>query len=126
MKRFSPVPCGGYVLTIAVLWIGACRSAPDRLTYDNYARVTPYQSTQGEVSSSLGEPTSRLGQQWIYERPQQHLYVFIDFDDQGRVTRKQWVDAPSGKWDDTRESSTSGSNTSPGARSIRATTTHKN
>lgn len=90
------------VIFAAVLVPCACRSAPDRLTYDNYSRIAQQGSTPSEVAALLGEPTNRLGQQWMYERPKQHLFVFVDFDDSGRVSRKQWVDATTGSWDDTK------------------------
>lgn len=91
-----------FAIAVSLLLVGGCRNTPDRLTYDNYSRITQHTSTQTEVSALLGEPTNRLGEQWIYERPKQHLFVFVDFDGQGRVSRKQWIDAPSGTWDDTR------------------------
>lgn len=93
----------------ALLLVGACRSTPDRLTYDNYSRITQRASTQSEVSALLGEPTNRLDAQWLYERPDQHLIVFVDFDHQGRVTRKQWIDGRSGTWDDMADPSVPGS-----------------
>lgn len=110
-------------LAVALVLGGGCSSTPDRLTYDNYSRVAPQTSTQTEVSMLLGEPTNRLGEQWIYERPRQHLFVFVDFDDQGRVSRKQWIDAPSGTWDDTRPQETPGTAHS---KTIHRSTTHSN
>lgn len=91
----------GRCIVTALLFTGACR-APDRLTPDNYSRIAQLASTQSEVSALIGEPTNRLGERWLYERPQQHLFVFVDFDDQGRVVRKQWIDATTGQWEDTQ------------------------
>ena len=96
----------GLCLVAVLLFTGACRS-PDRLSPDNYSRITQHASTQREVSALIGEPTNRLGERWLYERPQQHLFVFVDFDDQGRVLRKQWVDATTGQWEDTQPSGSS-------------------
>ncbi len=110
-------------ITFTLLLVCGCRSTPDRLTYDNYSRVAQHSSTQTEVSALLGEPTNRLGEQWIYERPKQHLFVFVDFDDQGRVSRKQWIDAPSGTWDDTRPQETP---ETVHSKTIHKSTTHQN
>jgi len=82
--------------------LAGCRSTPDSLTYANFSRINQNASTESEVAAILGEPTNRLGRQWLYERPKQHLFVFVDFDESGRVSRKQWVDATSGTWDDTK------------------------
>jgi len=80
-----------------------CNANPDRLVYDNYALIRPHVSTQEDVASLLGEPDQRLGDKWMYERPDKHLNAFVDFDERGRVTRKQWIDAMGNMWDDSAD-----------------------
>lgn len=77
----------------------------DRLTRNSFSQVRQNASTQEDVRATLGEPSAVLGDRWIYERPDQHLTVLIDFDEQGHVLRKQWVDGVTGEWQDTKDSS---------------------
>jgi hypothetical protein len=78
--------------------------APDKLVYDNYNRIQPCLSTEGDVTQLLGEPNHVLGERWMYERPEQHLHVFVDFGEDGRVERKQWIDAAADTWEDSDDS----------------------
>ncbi len=78
------------------LCVGAAGCATnDRLVYSNFEAVRPHSSSKEEVNALLGEPDRNLGDQWIYERPNQHLHAIIDFDGSGKVERKQWIDAMS-------------------------------
>ena len=89
----------------AVTCLSGCR-ASDRLVYDSFVQVRQYESTQGEVRAILGEPDEELGRQWLYRRPDENLTVFIDFDEHGRVFRKQWIDPGAGLWEDTNDEPT--------------------
>lgn len=81
--------------------LGGCRSNPrDMLIQRNFSQVHPSTTTRAEVSAMLGAPEHRIGDTWMYTRPERHLTVIIDFDDQGRVARKQWIDGESGRWND--------------------------
>lgn len=84
---------------VLVLLVGC--AAPDRLTFDNYSSVNNKMSTQADVRAALGEPDNILGNKWLYERPDKHLTVMIDFDKDGKIERKQWVDASGVQWHDT-------------------------
>ena len=75
-------------------------SSPDRLVRANYTQIQQNSSTQADVQTLIGKPNSKLADMWIYQRPDEHLTVMIDFDAGGRVTRKQWVDGVDGAWDD--------------------------
>ena len=72
----------------------------DLLVYQNFSQIHENASTQAEVARIIGEPDQKLGNQWLYERPDKHLTALVDFDESGRVTRKQWIDAMSGVWED--------------------------
>ena len=76
-------------------------AAPDRLTFDHYSSVNNKMSTQDDVRAALGEPDNILGNKWLYERPDRHLTVMIDFGKDGKIERKQWVDASGVQWHDT-------------------------
>jgi len=72
----------------------------DKFTHENFSRIRPQVSTQTEVVELIGEPTNRIGSQWLYDRTDRHLNALVDFDPSGRVTRTQWIDAESGEWQD--------------------------
>ena len=88
------------MLAVSMLAFG-CK---DLLVHENFARIRQNATMQAEVERIIGEPDHRLGELWRYDRPQKHLTVLIDFDRNGQVTRKQWIDAMSGVWEDSNES----------------------
>ena len=60
------------------------------------ARVQDVSTTE-DVAKALGEPTNELPWYWHYERLDPSLNVFINFNADGVVTRKQWIDASTGE-----------------------------
>lgn len=72
----------------------------EKLDYDGFQLIQQHASTEGDVTRAIGEPTERLNRTWIYVRPEQHLNVIIEFDQHGRVARKQWIDATNRSWHD--------------------------
>ena len=99
MKASKYLLLGVFCFAISVL--SGC-STPDRLVKANYTQIQQNTSTQADVEALIGKPNSKLADMWIYQRPDDHLTVMIDFDANGRVTRKQWVDGIQGAWDDTK------------------------
>jgi hypothetical protein len=92
------------VLGGAVSILGACGcAAPDRLAQANYDRIQQNASSHAEVVELIGEPDNKLGEMWLYERPDKHLTVMIDFDQNGKVERKQWIDGLGESWHDTKD-----------------------
>ena len=73
----------------------------DQLTRSHYEMIIVNQSTTLDVEKTLGEADYKLPDQWHYERVDDHRNVIIDFNDDGVVTRKQWVEE--GEWDDTQK-----------------------
>ena len=100
MKHLSRTFLG--FTAVVIFTVCGCRSA-DRLTYDNFSRVQKSAHTQADVTGLLGEPTYRLNGIWIYERPSEHLVVKVEFDESGKVQRKEWVDGKTGQWEDTNK-----------------------
>lgn len=88
----------GLAVVVAVLLTG-CQ---DKLTHENFTQIRRNVSTRPIVTGLIGEPDDRVGGRWSYERPDKHLFVFIDFDEGGYVSRKQWIDAMSPQWEDTK------------------------
>jgi hypothetical protein len=91
------------LIGLGFLCLVACTgcATKDRLNKMSYSQIQPHASTQADVEALIGEPTSKFSDMWIYQRPDDHLTVMIDFDPKGQVTRKQWVDGVQGAWDDT-------------------------
>lgn len=86
---------------VAFVGLGFLSGCADKLTRARYEMIVVDTSTKLDVEKTIGEPTYRLGDQWHYERIDKPLNVFIHFDDQDVVTRKQWITAD--EWDDTEE-----------------------
>ncbi len=92
------------VLDAAVSGFGTAGcAAPDRLGHANYDRIQQHASPHVEVAALIGEPDNKLGEMWLYERPDKHLTVMIDFDKNGKVERKQWIDGLGESWHDTKD-----------------------
>ncbi len=86
---------------LTLLLVGC--AAPDRLVHANYDRIQQHGSSSTQVAELIGEPDNKLGDTWLYERPDQHLTVMIDFDKDGKVERKQWIDGLRETWEDTKD-----------------------
>jgi hypothetical protein len=96
--------CFGVFLIVGLSFglSGGCRT-PDRLTHDNFNHLRQSTSTEADVIAELGEPDHRMPGLWIYQRPEEHVYVKIEFDESGRMTRKEWIDGVTGNWEDTAD-----------------------
>ena len=88
--------------TVSFFGTAGC-AAPDRLAQANYDRIQQHASSHVEVVELIGEPNNKLGDMWLYERPDKHLTVMIDFDKSGKVERKQWIDGLGESWHDTKD-----------------------
>lgn len=88
----------GLAVVVVVLLTG-CQ---DKLTHENFTQIRQDVSTRPIVEGLIGQPDDEVGSRWYYERPGKHLSVFIDFDEGGYVSRKQWIDAMSATWDDSK------------------------
>lgn len=87
---------------VSVFGTAGC-AAPDRLAHANYDRIQQHASSHAEVVELIGEPNNKLGEMWLYERPDKHLTVMIDFDQNGKVERKQWIDGLGESWHDSKD-----------------------
>ncbi len=88
---------------LVALGVVGCAQNRDRLVYDNFTQIKTQVSTREDVTAILGEPDHRLDDRYLYERPDKHLHVIVEFDDKGRVTRTQWIDGLGETWHDTND-----------------------
>jgi hypothetical protein len=75
----------------------------DKLTRNHYEMLEQNVSTTDDVQRTIGHPDYKLEGQWHYERVDKHLNVFIDFNENGVVVRKQWIDTGEREWEDTEK-----------------------
>jgi hypothetical protein len=75
------------------LGLAGCAAKRDKLAYDNFTQIRTGVHNRDDVEAILGEPDQRLDDRFLYQRPDKHLHVFVEFDDKGRVSRTQWIDA---------------------------------
>lgn len=92
--------CAAVMVPALVIFLAGCET---KLTRQNYNMIMVGKSTRLEVENTLGDK-HRIdrGARLEYEDMDRHLTVYVDFDEQSIVRRKQWVDAASGEWHDTK------------------------
>ena len=91
-----------------------CLAGCDPLTRDRFELIQVNESTLDDVEHTIGDPSRRIPGQWQYERPDRHITVLIEHNQNDVVTRKQWIDANQAEWLD--------SDPPPGDTSTRETT----
>lgn len=92
---------GCYRLALTTILALVALTGCDKLTRNHFELIQQGVDDKEDVERTLGRPDHVMGQAWHYERVDQHLNVQIDFDEQGVVSRKQWIDANTGDWIDT-------------------------
>lgn len=92
----------GWIWVITASFLSGC--AADKLVRENFSQIRPQVTNEQEVVKLIGEPDSKLQEYWVYQRPEKHLTAFVEFDDQGKVARTQWVDAMDPAWEDSKDS----------------------
>ncbi|HVP10816.1 MAG TPA: hypothetical protein VMV94_06450 [Phycisphaerae bacterium] len=75
--------------------------AENKLTRHNYDMIKEGMSTKLEVENTLGKPMADRGDSWQYEDEDEHLMVFIHWNDAGKVEKKEWINAKEGVWEGT-------------------------
>ena len=70
-----------------------------KVTRQNYEMLKVGASTKLEVENTLGKTyTARGDDQWEYEEEDRDLSVMIHFDQAGKVSKKEWIDAKHNEW----------------------------
>ncbi|MEW6250551.1 MAG: hypothetical protein AB1716_07875 [Planctomycetota bacterium] len=82
--------CAGVVL------LAGCHR---HFTRERFELIRENVDTREDVREMLGKPTAQLGEQWIYDDVKRNQTARIHFDEQGRVTAKEWIDARAGTWE---------------------------
>jgi hypothetical protein len=95
MMRHSKISLAG--LSFVMLFAIGCE---DNLTRKRFDTIREGFSSQLDVSETLGDPDVKQNNVWHYMRHDKHLFVDVEFNDEGKVTGKQWKDGKSGEWDD--------------------------
>jgi len=88
------------VLT-AVLMLTLVGCAENKLTRQNYDLVKEGMSTKLEVEATLGEPYADRGDCWDYENEDEFLTIYIYWDKNGKVAKKEWISGKDGTWEGT-------------------------
>src|SRR3990172_2325483 len=91
---------------LVAMSLGGCAQNRDKLAYDNFTQIRTQVHPREDVEAILGEPDHRLDDRFMYERPDKHLHVFVEFDANGRVTRTQWIDGLGETWRNTDDAKT--------------------
>jgi hypothetical protein len=90
-------------LTLVLISVGTGCASRDRLVPEHFTQIRVHATTEAEVVSLIGEPDSKMHNHWVYQRPDRHLVVLVEFNEKGRVSRTQWVDAGAEIWEDTAD-----------------------
>ncbi|MHC4090643.1 MAG: hypothetical protein ACYSUQ_06610 [Planctomycetota bacterium] len=64
----------------------------DKLTRSRFEMIQLDHAERFDVDKTIGPPDSKLPDYWLYERVDKHLNVFIHYNEQGKVWRKEWHD----------------------------------
>ena len=93
------LPRTALVLLSAVVLIATVGCSENLVTRHNYDMIKRGKSTRLEVEKTLGDTYTQRGEdQWEYEEMDRHLSVCIHFDENGKVKKKEWIDAKTGEW----------------------------
>ncbi len=82
-----------WTLTGMLLLSMAAAGCAEKLTYERFGMLSRGTSDKVDAEMTLGAPNTKLPDQWIWERPNKGLTAWIEFDADGRITSKRWVDA---------------------------------
>lgn len=91
MIRIRFVRCGLLGAGLALLL-----GCEQKLTYERFRMLHRGVSTRAEVENTLGNPNTRMEEEWLYQKPAEGLTVRIQFDKNGRISGKQWFDSAKG------------------------------
>ena len=90
------------LITACGMLAAGCASKP-RPTFEGYSAFTPRATTQAEVVAAFGNPDQVMDNQWYYSGVHREQTCIIEFDSNGYLARKQWMDAANHRWHDSQE-----------------------
>ncbi|MCG3128466.1 MAG: hypothetical protein CHACPFDD_03355 [Phycisphaerae bacterium] len=77
------------LLAAAVLALSA--GCAQKFTQERFGWIRAGVDDREDVRRVLGDPHYRSSEHWYYEDPEDHTSAMIYFDEQGRVSGKQWL-----------------------------------
>ena len=80
----------------AVVLVSGCQ---ETLTYERFQMIREDVSTHDDVERTLGPPEHKVGDVWSWTDFDRHLTCNVYFDPQGKVAKKEWIDADRGTWE---------------------------
>lgn len=83
----------------AVLILSVLTGCQRKFTRDRYEMLQIGVDTREDVRHVLGKPASDLDDQWFYDDVDRHYSAVVYFDQSGRLTGKEWIDARTGTWE---------------------------
>jgi hypothetical protein len=93
MKRQVFAGRSGFVAVLAIGLIGVgVAGCEDKLTRARFDMITINVDGKYDVEKMIGPPDDKLFDMWSYERVDEHLNVFIHFNEADVVSRKEWHD----------------------------------
>lgn len=94
MRRWVLAGRGGLFLVVAIglVGFGVAGCSEDKLTRARFDMITIDIDDQFDVEKMIGPPDDKVFEMWSYERVDKHLNVFIHFNEDNVVSRKEWHD----------------------------------
>lgn len=87
------------ILSLLAGFVFALTGCESKLTRRNFEMIKKGTSTKLEVENTLGADYDVRGdKEWEYEDEKRHLTVYIYFDDDGKVLKKEWISGETGEW----------------------------
>ena len=80
------------VMVIGLVGLGVMGCEEDKLTRSRFDMITVSIDDTFDVEKMIGPPDDKVFEMWSYERVDKHLNVFIHFDEENVVARKEWHD----------------------------------
>src|SRR6185503_15838776 len=88
------------LIALALLGLGLSSGcAENKMTRKNFDMIAEGSADRTEVEYTLGKGYKDRGNEWEYWDEEKNLTAHIYFDQDGKVTRKEWMDGNTGEWD---------------------------
>jgi outer membrane protein assembly factor BamE (lipoprotein component of BamABCDE complex) len=90
------------VLGLGLVFLAGCAQ---RFSRERFDMITIGMDSRDDVRELMGEPDTRLDDQWLYDDVDERKSALIYFDRNGRVVSKEWMDTQEGTWEETGDRS---------------------
>jgi outer membrane protein assembly factor BamE (lipoprotein component of BamABCDE complex) len=86
------------ICTLALAALALLTGCEQKFTRERFEMIRVGTDSRADVRILIGEPTTDLREQWIYNDLDEDHSAIIYFDGQGYVTGKEWTDAVTSGW----------------------------